>query len=237
MIAKKNPRYDLERKRFAFFQVGLLTVGSLTLAAFVWESPTMQERVLRQVERTDVSAFEYTEQTKKEEPQKVHAIQDKKEVLAQLDIQRDVSELSLTTKNNSSEVKSHVSVSSNVKMGTFLIVPQVKLPDLTAEIIEGFPDKDPSYQGGYLAMQTFVGQALSYPQPAIEAGIEGKVYVGFVVEKDGSISQIKILRGVDRDLDREALRLVRQMPTWIPGEKNGKKVRTSVRLPIVFKLR
>ena len=65
---------------------------------------------------------------------------------------------------------------------------------------------------------------------------QGKVYLSFVVGSDGSISQVKVERGVSKDLDREAKRVVRSMPKWVPGEAGGKKVATRCRLPIVFTL-
>lgn len=103
------------------------------------------------------------------------------------------------------------------------------------EIIE-FPDKEAEYPGGEKAMLKFIAENMVYPQDAINMGIQGKVYLSFVIETDGRPTNIKVERGVERSLDREAKRVVRIMPNWTPGEVRGKKVRTRVRLPIIFAL-
>ncbi|MFZ9029421.1 MAG: energy transducer TonB, partial [Crocinitomicaceae bacterium] len=103
------------------------------------------------------------------------------------------------------------------------------------EIID-FPDVEASYPGGTAALQQFINENVQYPVEAIEKGIQGKVYLSFVVEPDGNLTNIKVERGVSMELDREAKRVVRSMPKWIPGEAGGKKIRTKARLPITFQL-
>jgi periplasmic protein TonB len=82
----------------------------------------------------------------------------------------------------------------------------------------------------------FVLKNLKYPEMAKRMGIEGKVWVTFIVEKDGSISTIKITRGVNADLDREAIRIVSLFPKWSPGMQNGRTVKSQFVIPIPFKL-
>jgi protein TonB len=79
-------------------------------------------------------------------------------------------------------------------------------------------------------------QNLVYPEMSMEMGEQGKVYLKFVVEKDGTISNVEVIKGVSRDLDNEAKRLVRAMPGWKPGESKGMKVRSSFTMPINFEL-
>lgn len=110
-----------------------------------------------------------------------------------------------------------------------------KQPEIQEEIIE-FPDVEASFPGGAAAMQKWISQNVQYPQTSIEMNEQGRVYMSFVVEPDGSISNIAVERGVSPDLDREAKRLLRQMPAWNPGEAKGKKARTRCRLPINFTL-
>ena len=92
------------------------------------------------------------------------------------------------------------------------------------------------FPGGPAELQKWIASNVKYPQTAIEMGEQGKVYLSFVVENDGSITNIKIERGVSQDLDREAKRLLRDMPKWTPGEAGGRKARTRCRLPINFTL-
>jgi len=94
----------------------------------------------------------------------------------------------------------------------------------------------PSFPGGEEAMREFLRQNLRYPAIAQEIGIQGKVFVRFVVKKDGSISNASIVRGVHTSLDNEALRVIRSMPNWEPGEHKGQKVSVSYVIPVSFKL-
>jgi len=94
----------------------------------------------------------------------------------------------------------------------------------------------PEFPGGEAALQRYLKNSVKYPNIAMENGIQGKVYVGFVVERNGSISNVRIARGVDASLDKEAMRVVRLMPKWIPGKQNGEPVRVSFTAPINFVL-
>ncbi len=112
--------------------------------------------------------------------------------------------------------------------------PPEEVP-VKSEIID-FPEKEAQFPGGQDAMFEFIKDNLRYPEVALAAKTQGKVYVDFVVGKDGDISQIRIVRGVSTELDREAKRIVRSMPKWIPAEVNGHKVNSRCRLPIRFVL-
>lgn len=112
--------------------------------------------------------------------------------------------------------------------------PKPPTPPLP-EIID-FPDVEAEFIGGTSEMMRWIGSNVVYPDISIQLEEQGKVYISFVVEVDGSLSNITIEKGVSKDLDREAKRLARAMPNWKPGEAGGKKVRTRCRLPIIFTL-
>jgi len=97
-------------------------------------------------------------------------------------------------------------------------------------------EQDPQFPGGNAELMKWIKDNLNYPVVAQENGVQGRVTVGFVVEKDGSITDVRIDRGVDPSLDKEALRVVSKMPRWIPGQQNGQKVRVRYRVPITFRL-
>ena len=97
-------------------------------------------------------------------------------------------------------------------------------------------EQPPTFPGGEAAMMKWLSNNLRYPDAAQQNGISGRVIVSFVVEKDGSISQASVAKGVDKDLDAEAIRVVKKMPKWQPGKNNGQAVRTKFTLPVVFKL-
>ena len=94
----------------------------------------------------------------------------------------------------------------------------------------------PTYKGGEEAMMRFLSQVTRYPQRAQDLGIQGCVVVGFIVEKDGSLSDFKFIQRVDPELDDEALKTVKVMPKWNPGKHNGQNVRVRHSVPVGFKL-
>lgn len=94
----------------------------------------------------------------------------------------------------------------------------------------------PMYPGGDAALMGYLRDNIKYPTVAAENGVQGRVVVGFVVERDGSITDVNILRGVDPSLDREAMRVVKSMPRWNPGKQNGSAVRVKYQVPVSFRL-
>lgn len=97
-------------------------------------------------------------------------------------------------------------------------------------------EQQPQYPGGMGALNQWLGSNIKYPVMAAENGIEGRVVVQFVVERDGSISGVHVVRGVDPSLDKEATRVVSAMPKWIPGKQNGSAVRVKYTVPVTFRL-
>ena len=94
----------------------------------------------------------------------------------------------------------------------------------------------PMFPGGNGALMGYLRDNIHYPTVAAENGVQGRVVVGFVVERDGSITDVNILRGVDPSLDREAMRVVKSMPKWTPGKQNGSAVRVKYQFPVSFRL-
>ncbi len=97
-------------------------------------------------------------------------------------------------------------------------------------------EQQPAFPGGQGALLSWLSQNIHYPAVAEENGIQGRVVVSFVVEKDGSISNVQVVRGVDPSLDKEAARVVKSMPKWTPGKQNGQAVRVKYNVPVTFKL-
>lgn len=95
----------------------------------------------------------------------------------------------------------------------------------------------PSFPGGQSALMQYLGNNIQYPVEAQENGVQGRVIISFVVEDDGSISHVKVVKPVDPVLDREAMRVVESMPKWIPGKQNGECVRVRYSVPVVFRLK
>lgn len=94
----------------------------------------------------------------------------------------------------------------------------------------------PEFPGGQAALMKWLSNNVRYPQIALDNGISGRVVVKFVVEKDGSVGSVQVVKGVDKDLDKEAMRVVRAMPKWQPGKNNGQAVRCYYNLPVTFRI-
>ena len=109
---------------------------------------------------------------------------------------------------------------------------QTKKNDMEYCIVEMMPQ----YPGGLAAMLKYIRENIKYPEQAMKERIQGRVTVSFIVEKDGSISNVKAVRSVHPLLDKEAVRMVKSMPKWSPGKNNGKPVRVRFNLPVMFKL-
>ncbi len=98
-------------------------------------------------------------------------------------------------------------------------------------------EKKPEFPGGEKAFYKYLSDNIKYPESALKNKIQGTVWVKFIIEKDGSISNIKAIRKVNPDLDKEAVRVIKSMPKWKPGKQNGKPVRVSYQVPIRFSLK
>lgn len=155
----------------------------------------------------------------------------KKENKAMIDKYGDLAKkgiVMIELKNGASDVKNNIGEISVIAYGS----ENAPNTDPVFNIVEEMPE----FPGGEIALRKFIAESIEYPVIARENGIQGKVYVNFVVEKDGSVGRIKVVRGVDPSLDREALRVVHSLPKWIPGKQRGENVAVSYTVPINFVL-
>ena len=109
---------------------------------------------------------------------------------------------------------------------------QTKKNDMVFDVVEVMPQ----YPGGQIAMMKYIMENIKYPKQAMKERIQGRVTVRFIVEKDGSISDVKPILSVHPLLNKEAVRVVESMPKWTPGKQNGKPVRVRFNVPVMFKL-
>ena len=110
---------------------------------------------------------------------------------------------------------------------------QTKKNDMVFDVVEVMPQ----FPGGQIAMLQYIMKNIKYPEQAMKEGIQGRVTVRFIVEKDGSISDVKPILSVHPLLNKEAVRVVESMPKWTPGKQNGKPVRVRFNVPVMFKLK
>lgn len=231
MIAKKNSRYNLEGKRIVIFSLGLLTTTAATLAAFTYKSPLEFEREKQKIAAIPV---EYMVEEREPEIIKPDVIREQQQQNNQQQNQND----DQSQQSSSIDLNQNITTTQNKPTNP---ITQVGAPNVGSNGIGvgkvtpplvPFPDKEAEYVGGYGEMQKNISQNFKYPEIDLQTGVQGVVYVNFVVELDGSISNINIERGLSSTLDREAKRIVKQFPNWIPGEVQGEPVRTRVMLPI-----
>lgn len=109
---------------------------------------------------------------------------------------------------------------------------QTKKNNMVFDVVEVMPQ----FPGGQIAMMKYIMENMKYPEQAMKEGIQGRVTVRFIVEKDGSISNVRPILSVHPLLNKEAVRVVESMPKWTPGKQNGKPVRVRFNLPVMFKL-
>lgn len=136
-------------------------------------------------------------------------------------------------------MKTRKNVSLKVALMMFVLLfsfmtstAQTKKNDMVFDVVEVMPQ----FPGGQIAMLKYIMENMKYPEQAMKEGIQGRVAVRFIVEKDGSISDVKPILSVHPLLNKEAVRVVKSMPKWSPGKQNGKPVRVRFNLPVMFKL-
>ncbi len=225
MEAKKTPKADLENKRTFFVQIGLIVALAAMLVAFEWKTYDVQQVDLgeRQVETIEEEMVEITQQNKPPPPPAppaqttlIHIVTDDVEVEDDLIIDAEADELTVIETYTPPAVVEEEEVA---EAEIFLVV-----------------EESPSYPGGDEARIRFLQQNIQYPQMARESGIQGTVYVTFVVEKNGSVTDVRVLRGIGGGCDEEAVRVIKAMPKWNPGKQRGKPVRVQFNMPIKFTL-
>ena len=229
MIAKKSAKADLEKKRFAFFQIGLILSGSMVLAAFEYSTVNPNDQILSQTAVCELGTTE--------EPPIDIEIEKPTVKFVATKIIDDV------TPTPDPIVDPSPIVDPDPIVDPIVVDPIVGgfewsggTGELKVEPIIEFPDKEPVFPGGAAAMGSFINKSIELPN-YIPDYDQGTVYVSFVVNKDGSIQDVKILRGLSNELNKAAIAVVKSMPNWTPGESNGKPVRVRFTLPIAIKLR
>ena len=221
MENKKNPELDNERIKLPLTFLGFFIVGSLIMLSFSYQTAQT------------IDGLDRDGRDKGDIPEEIIVIEQPEDepVVQELpppDIPPPPSED--IVEEDSKDEDEQVVVETPP-----IVIEQDPEPEPEAPIVD-YPDQEAEFPGGMAAMKQFLADNIKYPEIAMEMGDQGKVFVEFVVEKDGSISQIKILRGVSKEIDREAKRVVSIMPKWAPAEAKGESVRARCRIPINFVL-
>lgn len=224
MEPKKTKKADLEWKKPTFFLLGIAVALLIVFLAFEYGG-TREKRESSNRDGTEI------------EPEVIEC-----PIIIQPDLPPPTPTAGITLVDDKSEIPDYIpDVEDNPDrkypevIYTPVPIPEPEDPSLK-EPPTLFPEIEPAFPGGEAARMKFLEQHVKYPRYAIEHGIEGKVIVSFVVEKDGSITSVELLRGKHASLDEEAMRVAKLMPNWKPGLQNGKAVRVKYRMPITFSL-
>ncbi|MBV5315496.1 MAG: energy transducer TonB [Prolixibacteraceae bacterium] len=228
MELKKSPKADLENKRNIFVQLGLVVALAISLYSF--ESTDKVEQASSLGSMSDQTVEEEIIPVTRQDEVKPPPPPPPPKVVDMLVIVDDNTEIDEELEIEDSEADDKTAITAVMQVTEEKEEEKEDTPVFF--IVEEMPD----FPGGQLALRKFIAQAIKYPVIAQENGIQGKVFVNFVVAKDGTVTGAKIARGVDPSLDKEALRVVNSLPKWKPGKQGGKPVRVSYTVPINFVL-
>ena len=216
MEPKKNPDISIENKKGLFFQVGLVITLVIVLGAFEWKSYDKVAYNLGQLNLDDLEE-EIIPITKQEvkpppppppPPEVIEIVEDDVEIEDEIEIE-----------DTESDEDVEIEIEEEDDEEFFMVVENM-----------------PEFPGGDLGLMKYIQKNVKYPAIAKEYNITGKVYVSFIVDRSGSVTNVKIVRGVDKNLDAEAMRVVKSLPRYTPGRQRGKAVRVMFTIPINFTL-
>lgn len=226
MEVKKTPKADLESKKTVFLQIGLVVVLSLVLVAFEWTSTDVNVDFSLQEEDIEVEEeiipITRQEEVKPPPPPPPPAVADILNIVED-DVELDEELEIMDTEMSQDDI---------VDFSNMVFEEETRDEGEIFMIVEEMPE----FPGGTEALQRYLSQSVRYPVIAQENGIQGRVYIQFVINQNGEVTNATILRGVDPSLDREALRVVEAMPKWKPGKQRNRPVRVSYTVPINFVL-
>ena len=226
MEAKKSKKAAIENQRGSWLLMGLVVALAFMFVSFEWTQHDVRVAALSPDDEsifvTELVPITFPEEKLEPPPPP----------------ETKVTELFEIVENNM-EVTDNVSTVSedmNAVHDVIWIPPVVETETVVEDIIHVSVEVMPEFIGGTAALMKYLSGNIKYPTIAQENGTQGRVIIQFVVERDGSISDVHVARGVDPYLDKEAVRVVKSMPKWLPGKQNGKAVRVKFTVPVMFRL-
>ena len=218
MEIKKSEKANLENKKLFFVEIGLIISLLIVYIALEWTTKETNTAVLE--DNTEILVEEEIISTNMETPPPPPAAPKIPVLSDQIDIVDDEIEL---------EDDMFMNLEDNANLG----VEIMDYVEVQEEVVE-----KPSFQGGDAnQFSKWVNSRLVYPEIAKENGVQGRVTLQFTVEKDGSVTKVRVLRGVDPSLDKEAVRVVSMSPKWKPGKQRDRAVPVTYTFPVIFQLR
>lgn len=230
MEIKKDPRVDLKTRRQTYWLTGLTGILAVLFIAFEWTNVT-HNKVRDRLGLDDMFIEDeiiMTVQNNTPPPPPPPPIPDVIEELTVVDNDAEVEEYDMM--NIEADLNTEVDILAQTDEGP--LVEDLVEDNEVFVIVE----QEPEYPGGMQALMQYLSKSIRYPAFEAENGIQGRVTLSFVVEKDGSITDIMEMRSPSEGLTKEARRVVQSMPKWKPGKQRGKAVRVKYMLPVTFRL-
>jgi periplasmic protein TonB len=222
-IMETKSNHNLEKTKLSNMMVGISIFAGLTLAVFSYRTSLDTGIDVKTPKYYSELTYEEVE-IPKEIPINIPKTEET-QPQQEIDLNQEIKTIDNTNKEQKEIVIETISIVEEEPIVIDIVEPVVDFPDVEAQ----FP-------GGEENMRKWMQENINYPEISMENGDQGRVYLKFVVERDGTITNVEVIKGTTRDLDNEAKRIVRNMPKWNPGEYSGNKVRSSFTLPINFEL-
>lgn len=226
MELKKNPKADLEKRKGIYIELGLIVALAAALVAFNVKSYDQEE--IEVTERTVIDEVEeivlQTQQEETPPPPEPEAPEVITEVHVIDNDQESDNEIGLI----------NMELTDDIEMGDAVAAAPVEEEEVKEEPIYIVVEQVAEFPGGEEALYKYLKDNIVYPNIARQTGIEGKVYIRFVVERDGSISNVKVMRDIGGGCGEEAMRVVKSMPKWKPAKQQTRTVRSEFNLPVNF---
>ena len=249
MEVKKTSKASLENERTTFFLLGFVVALSSLFVIIEWQSEEfispdwdgfstlfIEEELIESPEAISLESHnsELTQEESKlieEQNEPEIAEPDPSSAYNVVDELTEAEEIELDDLE-----REMLENPQTIKMEISFVAPRQKENEGEEDIVYIEADKMPQFKGGYTELVRFIYNRLEYPSIALKQRIQGRVWSSFIINKDGTVSDIKIEQGVYFSLDEEAIRVLKMMPSWEPGTINSESVRVKIYLPIVFKL-
>ena len=229
MEIKKSDKANLENKKLMFLEIGMIVALLVVFFAFEWTTKETNVDALVDttvaIEEEEIISIETNTPPPPPQTPDIPVLSD------QIDIVEDDVKVDDIIINTEDDANLGVEIVDYVAQVEEEVVEEEAIP---FQLVE----KQPSFKGGGPNEFTkWVNQRLVYPEIAKENGVQGRVTLQFTVEKDGSVTNVKVLRGVDPSLDKEAVRVVSSSPKWVPGKQRDRAVKVTYTFPVIFQLR
>ena len=225
MEPRTNKKYDLSNYRTLFFNIGLVIALLFVIAAFEWRFYNDQD--LMNVGPSNIDFVESVDVPLTEQPPPPPP-------------KNQLRDVKIIAVDDVEDIEEEIQINLDIEMTEETVIEEIievaveEVEEEEAEEIFVIVEDAPSPVGGYSAFYNYVNANIKYPRQALNMHIEGKVFVQFVVDKTGELTDIHIIRGIGAGCDEEAIRIIKNAPSWKAGKQRGKPVKVRMVLPITF---